>query len=105
MDCSEISEEVWQEAAGKLSSHMRSCLAKDWVPVIFWALLQVWDLSQVSESYMRTDLVDGSLMTLKRNTSAYSKKKRRCLAAEEIFSALAIPTTEKFEACFLSDDE
>ncbi|CAE7570508.1 unnamed protein product [Symbiodinium natans] len=50
---------------------------------------KVYDLSQ-SRSYMRTELVDSSFMTLTKNSSTiFSSKHNRSLAAQELFTASA----------------
>ena len=60
-------------------------------------LLQVYDLSQTSRSYMRTELADDSLMTIKRNCGTlYSCKHDRCLNSEELFTAMCVPTKPSF---------
>ena len=63
----------------------------------FPVLLEVYDLSLTSKSHMRTELVDDSLMTIKRNCwNIYSCKHDRCLNGEELFTAMCIPTKPSF---------
>lgn len=58
------------------------------------------DLSQNPQSGRgRSELCDGSLMTLKTNSSRlYSKKHGRCLAGSELMTAMAVPTNPEFAA-------
>ena len=60
--------------------------------------VQVFDLSQRSPVYFRTELTDGSLMVLKTNTKLYSDhdKQKRIMAAEEICACLAVPCNKSF---------
>ena len=59
---------------------------------------QVFDLSQRSPAYFRTELKDGCLMGLKTNTKLYSSKKRRVMTVEEIASSLVLPCTASLAA-------
>ena len=59
---------------------------------------QVYDLAQQSEKFLRTELTDNALMTLKRNCgNLFSTVHNRTIDKEELFTAMA--TTKQFEAC------
>ncbi|CAE6965558.1 unnamed protein product [Symbiodinium sp. CCMP2592] len=59
---------------------------------------KVFDLSQRSPTYFRTELADGCMMVLKTNTKLYSDhdKQHRTMSAEEICACLALPCNKTF---------
>ena len=58
--------------------------------------LQVYDLSQKSPQFFRTELQDSSLCGLKTNTKLYSTDKQRIMSGVAMCSSMVLPCTDTF---------
>ena len=56
----------------------------------------MYDLSQREIRFLRTELADDALMTMKTNTKLYSVTKGRCMTKAEIAGTSVMPCTKHF---------